>query len=253
MKEETVSLYEYLSSAKAASVRRIIKVIKHGGVTVDEKIIDDPNVLISVSSKVIFEEKEIPYVYHFVLILNKPSGYMSSTIDEKYPSLLHLLPEELASRAILAGRLDHDTEGLIILSDIGRLTNRLVLPEFHVEKEYVAQLDKPLEEKDFQDIIENGTDFNGEIVKPISLVVNEGRMSVNIVVSEGKYHEIKRIFRRRGYIVTKLTRVRLGNLELGDLEVGKYRLLRKDEEKSLFDLVGLTYGNRIIRPSVNKK
>lgn len=252
MKEEAVTLYEYLSSAKIASVRRIIKVIRHGAVTVDDKVIDDPNALISVSSKVVFEGKEIPYVYHFVLILNKPSGYMSSTIDERYPSLLHLLPEELASRAILAGRLDHDTEGLIILSDIGRLTNRLVLPEFHVEKEYVAELDKPLGEKDYQDIINNGTDFNGEIVKPISLKVNEGRLSVNIVVSEGKYHEIKRIFGRRGYIVTKLTRIRLGNLNLGDLEVGKYRLLSKDEEKSLYELVGLTYGNRIIRPSVNK-
>ena len=87
---------------------------------------------------------------------------MSSSVDEKYPSIFRLIPEELRERAILSGRLDQDTEGLILFSDIGRLTNRLVLPQYGVKKEYELTLDKPISDEDFKDITEVGTDFDGE-------------------------------------------------------------------------------------------
>ncbi len=235
MKDEAITLYDYLSSAKFVNNRRIIKGIRHGLAKVDGVVIDNPNEIINPSSKVEFEDKEIPYIYHFVIMLNKPGGYMSSTIDEKYPSLLHLLPTELTSRAVLSGRLDHDTEGILLLSDSGRLATRLVHPSFGLEKEYQVTLDKPLTEEDATDILENGTDFDGEIVKPANLTYN-GDIA-NIVVKEGKYHEVKRIFFRRGYHVCALKRVRFDFLELGDLKTGEWRFLNKAEEEKLFSLV----------------
>lgn len=237
MKDEAITLYDYLSSAKFSNNRRIVKGIRHGLAKVDGIVVDDPNTIINPSSKVEFEDKEIPYIFHFVIMLNKPSGYMSSTIDEKYPSLLHLIPPELASRAVLSGRLDHDTEGLLLLSDSGRLANRLVHPSYGLQKEYQVTLDKLLEEKDALDILENGTDFNGELVKPSKLTYNGNIAS--IVVKEGKYHEVKRIFIRRGYWVCALKRIRFDFLELGDLKVGEWRYLNKEEEEILFKLVGM--------------
>jgi len=237
MKDQAITLYDYLSSARFLNNRRVVKGIRHGLVKVDGVVVDDPNTIINPTSKVEFEEKEIPYIFHFVIMLNKPSGYMSSTIDEKYPSLLHLIPPELASRAVLSGRLDHDTEGLLLLSDSGRLANRLVHPSYGLQKEYQVTLDKPLEEKDALDILENGTDFNGELVKPSKLTYN-GNIA-NIVVKEGKYHEVKRIFIRRGYWVCALKRIRFDFLELGDLKVGQWRYLNKEEEEILFNLVGM--------------
>lgn len=237
MKDHAITLYDYLSSAKFLNNRRIVKGIRHGLAKVDGIVVDDPNTIINPSSKVEFEDKEIPYIFHFVIMLNKPSGYMSSTIDEKYPSLLHLIPPELASRAVLSGRLDHDTEGLLLLSDSGRLANRLVHPSYGLQKEYQVTLDKPLEEKDALDILENGTDFNGELVKPSKLTYNGNIAS--IVVKEGKYHEVKRIFIRRGYWVCALKRIRFDFLELVDLKVGEWRYLNKEEEEVLFKLVGM--------------
>lgn len=237
MKDEATTLYDYLSAAKFLNNRRIVKGIRQGLAKIDGIVIDDPNAIINPSSKVTFEDKEIPYVFHFVIMLNKPSGYISSTIDERYPSLLHLIPPELSSRAVLSGRLDHDTEGLLILSDSGRLANRLVHPLYGLQKEYQVTLDKPLEEKDALDILEAGTDFNGEIVKPSKLTY-EGKIA-NIVVKEGKYHEVKRIFIRRGYWVCALRRIRFDFLELGDLKTGEWRFLDKKEEERLFKLVGM--------------
>ena len=169
MKEEALTLYDYLSTAKVAAKRRVIKAIRHGLAKVDDKVIDDPNFIVNPSSKIEYEGKEVPYVYHFVIMLNKPKGYMSSSVDEKYPSVFRLIPEELRERASLSGRLDQDTEGLILFSDLGRLTNRLVLPQYGVNKEYELTLNKEISEEDFKNITEVGTDFDGEMIKPVSL------------------------------------------------------------------------------------
>ncbi|MCR5693116.1 MAG: hypothetical protein K6G74_04015 [Bacilli bacterium] len=249
MKEETLTLYDYLSTAKVAAKRRVIKAIRHGLAKVDGKTIDDPNFIVHPSSKIEFEGKEVPYVYHFVIMLNKPKGYMSSSIDEKYPSIFRLIPEELRDRAILSGRLDQDTEGLILFSDIGRLTNRLVLPEYGVKKEYELTLDKPISDEDFNDIINVGTDFDGEMIKPESLEYRGSKEELRIVLSQGKYHEIKRIFYRRGYKVIALRRTKFAFLELGDLEVGECRFLDTLEEEKLFKLVGMEREQKVLTVS----
>jgi len=248
MKEEALTLYDYLSTAKVAAKRRVIKAIRHGLAKVDDKVIDDPNFIVNPSSKIEYAGKEVPYVYHFVIMLNKPKGYMSSSVDEKYPSVFRLIPEELRDRAILSGRLDQDTEGLILFSDLGRLTNRLVLPQYGVNKEYELTLDKEISEEDFKNITEVGTDFDGEMIKPVSLEMKD-RKNLKIVLSQGKYHEIKRIFYRRGYKVIALRRTKFAFLELGDLEVGKYRFLDALEEEKLFKIVGMEREQKVFTVS----
>ncbi len=248
MKEEALTLYDYLSTAKVAAKRRVIKAIRHGLAKVDDKVIDDPNFIVSPSSKIEYEGKEVPYVYHFVIMLNKPKGYMSSSVDEKYPSVFRLIPEECRDRAILSGRLDQDTEGLILFSDIGRLTNRLVLPEYGVNKEYELTLDKEITGEDFRNITEVGTDFDGEMIKPVSLEMKD-KKNLKIVLSQGKYHEIKRIFYRRGYKVIALRRTKFAFLELGSLKVGECRFLDALEEEKLFKLVGMEREQKVLTVS----
>ena len=248
MKEEALTLYDYLSTAKVAAKRRVIKAIRHGLAKVDDKVVDDPNFIVHPSSKIEYEGKEVPYVYHFVIMLNKPKGYMSSSVDEKYPSVFRLIPEECRDRAILSGRLDQDTEGLILFSDIGRLTNRLVLPEYGVNKEYELTLDKEITEEDFKNITEVGTDFDGEMIKPVSLEMKD-KKNLKIVLSQGKYHEIKRIFYRRGYKVIALRRTKFAFLELGDLKVGECRFLDALEEEKLFKLVGMEREQKVLTVS----
>ena len=225
-----------------AMVSKIIQMI-------DDKVIDDPNFIVHPSRKIEFEGKDVPYVYHFVIMLNKPKGYISSSIDEKYPSIFRLIPEELRERAILSGRLDQDTEGLILFSDIGRLTNRLALPQYGVKKEYELTLDKPISDEDFNNILSVGTDFDGEMIKPESLEYRDNKQELKIVLSQGKYHEIKRIFFRRGYKVISLKRTKFAFLELGDLEVGKCRFLDAFEEEKLFKLVGMEKEQKVFTVS----
>jgi 16S rRNA pseudouridine516 synthase len=123
-----------------------------------------------------------------------------------------------------------------------------VLPQYGVNKEYELTLDKEISEEDFKNITEVGTDFDGEMIKPVSLEMKD-KKNLKIVLSQGKYHEIKRIFYRRGYKVIALRRTKFAFLELGDLEVGKYRFLDALEEEKLYNLVGMEKEQKVFTVS----
>lgn len=238
--EERVTLFDFLSLSGKIPVRKIEKLIKGRHVSVDGEIIDDPSFLVAPSSEIKLDDIIVPYRPLFVIALNKPSGYLSSRKDERYPSLLHLLPDEIRDEAIMSGRLDQATEGIILLSNDGRLTNALALPENKIEKEYELVLDKELMDEDMKNILEVGTDFDGVLSKPISLKNTDDKLTYRIVLDEGKYHEVIRIFRRRGYIVTKLKRIRFGNIVLGDTKIGEFKYLSKEKIDSLYKAVNLS-------------
>ena len=170
------------------------------------------------------------YVY---LILNKPEGYISATEDKSQATVLELIPEEFKCRDVFpVGRLDKDTTGLMILSDDGEFAHNILAPKKHVEKEYEVTVDIKVTEEMKQGFLE-GVDLNDGVCKTAILEIT-GDYTANVTLTEGRYHQIKRMFGCFGAKVVKLHRTRMGKLVLpNDLEVGDSRELTEEEIKLL--------------------
>lgn len=182
---------------------------------------------IAINGKPILVKK---YVY---LILNKPEGYISATEDKSQATVLELIPEEFKCRDVFpVGRLDKDTTGLMILSDDGEFAHNILAPKKHVEKEYEVTVDIKVTEEMKQGFLE-GVDLNDGVCKTAILEIT-GDYTANVTLTEGRYHQIKRMFGCFGAKVVKLHRTRMGKLVLpNDLEVGDSRELTEEEIKLL--------------------
>ena len=165
-------------------------------------------------------------------------------IDENYPSVMNLIPALYKKKVRMVGRLDQDTTGLLLLTDNGLLNARLAHPKTQVEKTYLATVNhllRPTLVELFNHDIDIG---RGEIAKPSKLeIIDEYR--AYLTVSEGKYHEVKRLFGHFNYDVVALKRVRLGPIELGDLKEGEYRLLSEEEIDSLLEVTHMKKGDQL--------
>ena len=150
------------------------------------------------------------------LMMNKPQGVLSATRDPKAQTVLDLLPPELSARGLFpAGRLDRDTEGLLIITNDGDFAHRMLSPKKHVYKIYHAVLDSPVGEAD-RLAFESGLELKDMTCLPAELaVLEEGEHPlVSVRVREGKFHQVKRMFLSRGRKVLRLKRVKIGGLEL---------------------------------------
>jgi 16S rRNA pseudouridine516 synthase len=227
-------LDKFLSDAGIGSRHTARKFVRKGRVTLDSEVCIDEALQIDPRKAVIaVDGKVIPYTPHFVLLLNKPKQYLCSTVDEKYPSVLNLLDPLYRKRACIVGRLDVDTTGLLFLTDDGKLGNHIIHPKFGLEKEYEAELDGELTDEILNAVLNEGADIDGEIIKPKSVVLVSEK-TARVVVKEGRYHEIKRLFLAHGREVVNLKRVRIGDFTLPkDLEEGKFRVLSDEETARL--------------------
>ena len=189
----------------------------------------DENSIVEVDGeRLIYRE----FVY---LMLNKPQGCVSAVYDKKYPVVTEFVPEEYAHFEVYpVGRLDIDTEGLLILTNDGQFAHEMTSPKKDVYKRYFAVLDKPMEEKDVE-IFAGGMEFKEFTAKSAKLEITENPNEVYIEIAEGKFHQVKRMCERVGKTVTYLKRVAIGNLKLDEsLEKGEVRELTKDELDMLY-------------------
>ena len=185
--------------------------------------------------RVTFMGRDICYQRFTYVMLNKPSGYVSATEDSRLPVVTELLPDELRKRELFpVGRLDRDTVGLMILTNNGPLAHTLLSPKRHVEKVYRFECAEPLPmdaEKIFFDGI---TLADGYECKSAALVCDGHRKSGVITLTEGKYHQIKRMIASFNNRVTYLERVSFGGISLDrKLEEGQWRYLSDEEIKNL--------------------
>jgi 16S rRNA pseudouridine516 synthase len=165
-----------------------------------------------------------------VLMLHKPAGFVTSTEDPRDKTVMELLPPEYQN-LFPVGRLDKETEGLLLFTNDGDLGHRLTSPKHRVEKEYYAQTDGQVDEADIAAFAQGLTLRDGTECLPAELrIAEEG---CYVVVREGKYHQIRRMLASRGKPVTYLRREREGTLTLGNLEKGFWRLLKEDEIQNL--------------------
>lgn len=179
-------------------------------------------------------------------MLNKPSGYITATYDENFPTVISLLDDETVKDKLFpVGRLDLDTEGLLILTTDGQLAHRLAHPKWNIEKEYYAIVEGDVSKIDFSPFEKEGIYLKKDKyktkpfkVKVLSALEEESK--VLITVSEGKYHIVKKIMESLGHPVKYLKRVRMGNLKLDEnLQPGDYRPLTEEEIRKLKSLVKL--------------
>lgn len=229
-------LDKFLADSNLGTRNHVKTLIRKKHVTVNGKLVrlSDTNINLE-KDKVEVDGNPIHYEQEIFLLLNKPKGYLCSSIDELYPSILNVIDPIYAKRVKIVGRLDVDTTGVLVLTDQGKLNNRLIHPKFKIEKEYEAVLNNNVPDEILPLLTQEIEIGEGEIVKP-KKVERIKPDTCRITVTEGKYHEIKRIFKHFGLEVIELRRIRLGFLTVDDLEIGESRLLTEDEINYLKDL-----------------
>lgn len=227
---------KFISELGVASRKEAAKAARGGGVLVDGVAVRDLSQHIDPDrSRVTYLGRELSYKKYVYVMLNKPMGYVSATEDSRLPVVTELLPEELQHRELFpVGRLDKDTVGLMILTNNGQLAHTVLSPKRHVEKEYYFESREPLPpgvKEKFESGIVLG---DGYECKSAEISLDEGRASGVITLTEGKYHQIKRMIASFDNAVTYLKRISFATIPLDEsLSEGEWRYLTDEEESVL--------------------
>lgn len=229
-------LQKVIARSGIASRRKAEEMITSGKVTVNgEKVTElgtkvTPKDVIQVNGKTIKHEE---YVYY---VLYKPEGYVSTTDDEHgRRKVIDLVPS--TSRIYPVGRLDYDTSGVLLLSNDGTFTNKVTSPHHQVEKEYEVKMKGFLRKEESAKLC-RGIKIDHyltkkAIIKNVAYNKKNETSTATIIITEGKYHQVKRMFEAVGHPVLKLKRVRFGVVTLDNLKKGEYRVLKPYEYKQL--------------------
>lgn len=213
------------SQAKEAAKKGRILVNGEAEKKTDRKI--DPE-----KDEIVLDGKRISYAAYEYYMLNKPKGVVSATEDKKYPTVVQLIQDRKRTDLFPAGRLDIDTEGLLLITNDGELTHNLLSPKKHVDKVYLAEFEGVFPEdgkEQFQAglILEDG-------VKTMPAHISVNGNQARLTIREGKFHQVKRMFQAVGCQVTYLKRLSMGSLTLDEnLKPGEYRPLTNEEIESL--------------------
>ena len=228
-------LDKYLSDAAVCSRAEAAKAARAGKITVNGARVTSAAVHIDPEAdEVAFSGKTVVWKRFTYIMLNKPAGYVSSTEDAGR-TVMDLLPPECRKKNMFpCGRLDIDTTGLLLITNDGESAHRLLSPARHVKKTYAFSISSPVGDEETEKL-ERGVDIGDHISAPAEIELDTPT-SGKITVTEGKFHQIKRMFHAVGTEVTELERVSFGPLTLdGKLVRGEYRELTEEEETALLE------------------
>lgn len=223
------------------SRREVKALVRQGLVRVDGRLAASAEDKLDPAAAIITVAGETISLCRFTYVmLHKPASVLTATEDRKQPTVLDLLPPELRRIGLApVGRLDKDTEGLLLLTNDGELAHRLLSPKYHVEKRYFARVDGELSAADAEAFARGMTLGDGLECLPAGLEVLPDRMCI-VTLREGKFHQVKRMLAARGAPVLYLKRLSMGPLTLDDsLAAGAYRLLRAEEISALYRVCDL--------------
>jgi 23S rRNA pseudouridine2605 synthase len=219
-----------ISNYGAMSRRNAEICIQQGRVKVNNKVIKigdkaTETDIISIDDTPINKESRVYYMF------NKPIGCVTALSDKQFRTIMHYI--HIKERVIPVGRLDHDTSGLLILTNDGDFANSIMHPRYEIKKTYRVEVDAGISDTDLREIekgvkLEEGKTYPATTYRIASNVVE-------IIIHEGKRRIIRRMFKELGYNVLSLSRIKVGNLELGDLPEGEYRPLTEEEKKKIFE------------------
>ena len=231
-------LQKVIAEAGYASRRKAEELIKAGKVLVNGKKVTEMGVKVSGNDEIMIDGELLQKEDKVYYLLNKPRGVVCTTADEHdRANIVELINTD--KRIYPVGRLDYDTTGIIILTNDGELSNILTHPSKHVEKTYLAKLNKNMLPEDFMKL-KRGVMIDGIKCRPTKVRIKsfdtkKDTCMIEITIVEGRNHIVKRVFESLGYLVDKLTRIRYGFLDLGNLKSGEYRELNIKEVKRLYD------------------
>lgn len=223
------------------SRREVKALVRQGLVRVDGRLAASAEDKCDPAAAIITVAGETVALHRFTYVmLHKPAGVLTATEDRKQPTVLDLLPPELRRIGLApVGRLDKDTEGLLLLTNDGELAHRLLSPKYHVDKRYLARVDGELSAADAEAFARGMTLGGGLECLPAGLELLPGHACI-VTLREGKFHQVKRMLAARGAPVLYLKRLSMGPLVLEDsLAAGAYRLLRAEEISALYRVCGL--------------
>lgn len=228
---------KYIAHAGVASRRKAEELIKNGHVTINGTVVDNLATQVKASDRVeidgspIYNEEKVYY------LLNKPRGVISSVSDEKGRKTVADLLPEVRERIYPVGRLDWDTSGLLILTNDGDFTDKMIHPRNEIDKVYLARV-KGIATKENLRPLTRGVMVDGRKTKPahyhiVKVDKEKNRSVVELTIHEGRNHQVKKMFEEVGLLVDKLSRIRFGTLDLAGLRPGEFRKLSKKEISQL--------------------
>ena len=216
-------LDKYLVECGIGSRKEVKKIIDGKLVSVNDKIISSPKENIDEEKDIVkYKDEIIKYKKFRYYILNKKSGYITAVDDPRDKTVMDLLPEWVIKKDLApVGRLDKDTEGLLLLTNDGQLNHRLLSPKSHVDKTYYAELEKNISEDELEKL-RKGVDIGGYMTMPALAEKIEDK-KIHLTIKEGKFHQVKKMLEAVENKVVYLKRISFGNLKLNDMELGEVR------------------------------
>ena len=226
-------LNKFMALSGVDSRRNCDKIITQGRVRVNARvvkkmgtIVDEYRDVVTVDNKPIRIKGDMVYI-----MLNKPLATVTTVKDPQHRrTVMDFLPD-IKQRVYPVGRLDYNTSGLLLFTNDGDVAQKLIHPSFELNKTYLATINGELEQKQVE-ILRNGVDIGGFVTSPAKVekkFSNNGQTTYSITIHEGKNRQIRRMFEAVGSKVVVLKRISFGKLELGDLEIGRTRMLTKEE------------------------
>lgn len=230
---------KYLADCGIGTRSEVKKYIKAKQITVNGEVVLKPEQKIDENKDVVcFKGQPISYEKYVYYLLHKPAGCVTAKQDNVHKTVMEYFPEDIRAKDIApVGRLDLDTEGLLLFTNDGPLTHHLLSPTHHIPKTYYAILDKEVPEAAIE-LFENGVDIGDDkLTLPAELTIfpvkanetGEDMYSAELTIHEGRFHQVKRMFEAVGCTVTYLKRLSMGGLTLGELKKGEYRKLTGEE------------------------
>lgn len=231
-----IRLDKFLSEMSGWTRSEVKKIVRTGSVTVDGNEVKKPETKIDEKLSIVrVDGRQIKYNKYEYYMLNKPKGFVSATTDREHKTVVDIISLSEKKDLFPVGRLDIDTEGLLLITNDGELAHRLLSPKNHVEKTYYVEVSGILDDADV-DAVEKGLDIGEEKntipakMEILKTDIQNNISSCYLTIHEGKFHQVKRMMKKLGKTVTYLKRVSMGSLILDSkLKKGNYRKLTEQE------------------------
>lgn len=232
-----IRLDKYLADMGVGTRAEVKKYVRQGKVKIDGRVVKSPEEKVDVEIQTVsYLDQLVTYKIFEYYMLNKPAGVISAATDTREKTVVDLIEEKKRKDLFPVGRLDKDTEGLLLITNDGELAHRLLSPKRHVDKVYYAKVKGVVTEKDVKAFSEGVSLGQGEMAKPAALEIltSDEISEIRLTIQEGKFHQVKRMFQSVGKEVVYLKRLSMGTLVLDEsLPLGAYRRLTREEIEQL--------------------
>lgn len=222
-------LDKFLTECGIGSRKEVKKLIDNKKITINGIFAKTPQIHIDCEKDIVmYEDNKLEYKEFRYYVLNKKSGYITATEDLKEKTVMDLLPEWVIKKDLApVGRLDKDTEGVLLFTNNGKLAHELLSPKKHIKKVYYAILEKEIDNESIEKL-KNGVDIGGYITQPAE-VEKLNNNEINLTISEGKFHQVKKMLIAVGNKVNYLKRVKFGKISLNNMELGEVIEIELDD------------------------